>query len=147
MIAETRDYDTINPLMELHRDIVGDFDLQKWLDDDRNLAFVDDKGNIGLLEYDRDKLYNSHLFFHSRGRDAILRAKAMILNAFDNYPVLVMRGYTPLTNRAARWVDRQLGFTSYGKIHMNGTPDCELFLLTKQEFEDKHGRTLRRLFA
>lgn len=144
MIVETKDFDKINVMMDKHRDIVADFDLKKWLDDKNNLAFTDDRENIGLLEYDRPGLYNSHLFFNSRGREALQCAKDMIANAFDNYPVEVMRGYTPLTNKAARWFDRQLGYTSYGVIHMNGTPDCELFILTKQEFEDKYGWSSRR---
>lgn len=145
MIEPTRDFDKINVMMDRHRDIVGNFDLQLWLTNDKNLAFTDDRDNIGLLEYDRPGIYNSHMFFNSRGKETLDRATEMIKYAFDNYPVEVMRGYTPLTNKAARWVDRQLGYTSYGEIDMVGTPRCELFILTRKEFEVKHGRTSRRI--
>jgi len=49
-----------------------------------------------------------------------------------------MRGYTPVDNRAARWINRQLGYTSYGVLSQLNPP-CELFIVTKQEFHQKFG--------
>jgi len=141
-IVRTQDYDAVGNILETYRDIIGGFDLGPWLSDDNNLAFIDDTGNLGLLEYDTPGVYNSHMFFCSRGRDAINKATEMIGNAFEHYPVQVMRGYTDVSNRAARWMDRQLGYTSYGVLSTLNPP-CELFILTKKEFEVKHGKSTR----
>lgn len=143
MVQETRDQDVILSVLDRHRDIIGGFDLTSWISDKNNLAFVDDIGNIGLLEYDSPGLYNSHMFFVSRGREAINKAIEMIGYAFEHCPVQVMRGYTDVSNRAARWIDRQLGYTSYGVLSTLNPP-CELFILTKKEFEAKHGQSPRQ---
>lgn len=143
MISVTKDPAVVSEAISPYEKMTGKTDATDWLSKEENLAFTDGEGNVGLLQYDRPGVYNAHLFLSVKGRKAIELAKAMMFYAFDNYPVEVMRGYTPLTNRAARWIDRQLGFTSYGALP-TVAPPCELFILTKQEFGAKHGFSFRR---
>jgi len=146
MIKITKDFSVIDEAIDKYRGMSGDGDLQEWIDKEGNLAFVDDLGNVGILHKADDGplgLYEAHIFFKSRGREAIQRAVQMMSFGFDNTDCLVMRGYTPVDNRAARWMNRQLGYTSYG-ILSQLNPPCELFIVTKQEFGAKHGSTTRK---
>lgn len=143
MIFRTKNSSIVSAAISPYEKMTGKTDATEWLSKEDNLAFTDGKGNVGLLEYSTPGVYNAHLFLIAKGRSAIELAKSMMFYAFDNYPVQIMRGYTPLTNRAARWIDRQLGFTSYGALPTT-TPPCELFILTKQEFGAKHGFSFRK---
>ena len=138
VIVQTKDFFIIDGAIDQYRGMAGDGDLQEWIDTDGNKAFVDDLGNVGILHRDSPNVYDSHIFFKSRGREAITRAKEMMSFGFENTDCLVMRGYTPVDNRAARWINRQLGYTSYGVLSQLNPP-CELFIVTKQEFHQKFG--------
>ena len=137
-IYRTRDHDTVADAIKDYRYMTGDGDLGEWLLNEDHYAFMDEVGNLGIIRKDRDGLFDSHIFFKSRGREAYKKAVDMMMNAFDNYDVKIMRGYTPLYNKAARWMNRQLGYTSYGPLP-DLDPPCELFIVTKDEFYTKHG--------
>jgi hypothetical protein len=138
VITITKDFKTIDDAIDKYRGMAGDGDLQEWIDTEGNMAFVDDLGNVGILHREEPHIYDSHIFFKSRGREAITKAVEMMKYGFENTDCLVMRGYTPLYNKAARWINRQLGYKSYGVISQLNPP-CELFIVTKQEFGAKHG--------
>jgi len=140
-VERTKDFAVIDEAIDKYRGMAGDGDLQEWIDKEGNLAFVDDLGNVGILHKADDGpkgLYEAHIFFKSRGREAIQRAVQMMSFGFNETDCLCMRGYTPLDNKAARWMNRQLGYTSYG-ILSQLNPPCELFIVTKQEFHKRFG--------
>ncbi|MFC0304392.1 hypothetical protein ACFSTI_29280 [Rhizorhabdus histidinilytica] len=62
-----------------------------------------------------------------RGRRCIAEFRRMIDWMFEQEGARTIWGQTPIANKAARWLNRQLGGTSYGirEHHISGP--CELF--------------------
>lgn len=111
------------------------FDPHSWLNNYDNIALEED-GNYALFQHEGSGLYTGHYFFKVRGRKAINLGNKMLSHLFANFPATAVRGMTPLEKRPARWMARQLGFTSHGPIEY-GNRWCELFILTEQEHKDK----------
>lgn len=136
MIYRSTDTEQFERQMEEFRDIIEDLDVKGWLENPNNICLVDDRGNIGLLDYASPGLYNVHCFFQDRGKDAIKHGRAMLKYAFHYDEVKVMRGLTPLKLIGARWFNRKMGMQSEGVLYYGDEPS-ELFILTKQMFNDK----------
>ena len=96
-----------------------------WVASENNWALIDDHGNIGLLDYQRPGVYEPHLYFSDRGREALDRAKAMIAWVFDNTDAQELRGKTPILKRGAWWVVRMIGFKRTGMGHTEYCPVYE----------------------
>jgi hypothetical protein len=119
-------------LLERHRDKLGDVDLEEYFKNKNHINIC--KGNdVALFTYNWPGLYTGHYFFESRGKAARERGLEILSEVFTRHPVLTIRGLTPVENRAARWMSRQLGFESLGFVE---TPkgECEIFLLTKEDY-------------
>lgn len=109
------------------------FSTVDWAKDHNNIALINDNGDIALFEWEARGCYSGHYSFKSRGRKAIDSGKAFLDEVFDPcYNVEVIRGLTPLENLGARWMSRQLGFTSYGPVKTDIGPH-EIFILTRKE--------------
>lgn len=104
-----------------------------WLESGDNYALTDGE-NWALFERGTDGVYTGHYFFVIRGRSALKLGKEMLEYLFTNTDINVLRGLTPLHKLGARWLSRQLGFTSYGVVHTY--EPCELFIMTRQEWKD-----------
>lgn len=132
-----RTYNPLDIAMGLavyHEIIGGEFNPFEWIADERNIALqVGD--SFGIFQYDADGVYTGHYFFSlkDRGKKAIALGKEMLKDAFDQHDVKVVRGLTPLQNRPARWMARQLGFKSFGVVDIISGP-CELFIQTADQF-------------
>jgi hypothetical protein len=123
-----------------HNPANTDIDHRMWLLDRRNIMFHEN-GNVGLATFEYPGVYNIHWFFEDRGRAAIKMAHRMMDKFFQDYGAEAIRGLTPMDNKAARWLARQVGLTSYGTIEcITGTH--ELFCMTRDDFyinkEDKN---------
>lgn len=120
---------------DVYRDAI---DFKEWMEGD-NIALIDDDGNIGLFEKNYPGVFTAHYLFlpSCRGRKAINLSIQMLREIFTNHGAKTIRGVTPLSNMAARWITRQLGFTSHGVCTFLQGP-CELFTLTIDEFFHKH---------
>lgn len=108
----------------------------EWLADPVNIALENEQGDLALFEYGlpQKKIYSGHYFFKSRGKQAIVTARAFLDELFNScYNIHVLMGLVPIENRAARWMSRRIGFTSHGNEEINGN-EYELFILTKKEF-------------
>jgi hypothetical protein len=103
----------------------GELDPTALLSDERNIWLFDERGGA-VFAWRGPGIYEGHSFFRVRGREA-LKAGRECLGMIE---ARMIWGATPLENNAARWFNRQLGFTSLGMID---TPDgrCELFTLEK----------------
>lgn len=112
--------------------IVG-FEPGDWLFG-ANIALVNDKNDVALLEYTAPGKFTGHYFFLSRGKDAVTSAKDFLREAFEEHPVEAITGLTPHVKRGALWLNKQIGFTSYGTIETQIGP-CEIVILTKKEWE------------
>jgi len=109
-------------------------DPVEWIKDPENIALVNDRGDLAVFEKGIKHVYSGHYYFKSRGRSALIAAREFldeIFNTCYNIPVII--GLTPLNYLGARWLSRQVGFTSHGVIHFNDK-HYELFILTKEEF-------------
>lgn len=88
-----------------------------------------------LFEYDAPGTYTGHfLFREARGKTAVNISNVFLTEMFDTYGAEVIRGLTPVSNRAALWMARRLGFTSYGIVE-TCAGDMELFILSKKDFK------------
>ncbi len=113
-------------------------DMSDWVADDRNIA-LEENEDYGVFEYFLPGVYTGHYFFNSRGSKARARAIRMLDEVFQNYGVQLIRGLTPVHHRGALWMNRQLGFTSYGVVETIAGPH-ELFILPKEDFRLRFGK-------
>lgn len=114
-------------------------DPVEWLANPTNIALENSHGDIALFEYGlpQKKIYSGHYFFKSRGKQAIQVAREFLDEIFNScYNIHVVIGLVPIERKAARWITRRLGFTSYGIEEIRGK-EYELFILTQKEFN--HG--------
>lgn len=113
-------------------------DAIDWLSDPVNIALENEQGDIALFEYGlpHKKIYSGHYIFKSRGKAAIQAARDFLDEIFNScYNISIVMGLTPVEYRAAKWLTRRIGFTSYGIEEIRGK-QYELFILTKKEFEN-----------
>lgn len=120
--------DAVSPYLKNY----GGFEPISWLEDQNNLAFTDEKGNVSLFEKGSDGIHTGHYFFVVRGKAALVLAREMLDHFFEESGAKAIRGLTPLTNLGARWMSRQLGFKGHGVVHTASGP-CELFIKTKEQ--------------
>lgn len=107
------------------------FNTSEWLSDLDNIAIINSDKDVALFEHIENGLYQGHYFFNeAKGRKAIELGTNIIKLLLEDYSdkVRVVQGLTPVDNRKARWVSRQLGFNSLG-IVTTEEGECELFFL------------------
>lgn len=116
---------------EEYRDTLMGFDPDSWITNTDNVAYWDGE-NLALFEKGSDGVYTGHYFYVVRGKAAKKLALETLDIFFKEMGVDVVRGLTPLHNKAARWMSRQLGFKSAGPIN---TPNgyCELFVMSPND--------------
>lgn len=133
----TTDLELVKDATDPYRDGMHGFYPEEWLSNDENVALTNSRGDISLFERELPGVVTGHYFFHSRGHHAVRAAKEMLEEIFTgDYDVKLIRGLTPLEKLGARWMNKQLGFTSYGVVQTKVGP-CELVILTKQEWENR----------
>lgn len=111
----------------------------EWLSQPENIVLENDKGDLALFEYSFPikKVYSGHYYFQSRGRSAIEAGRGFLDELFNScYNINIVMGLSPLEHKGARWISKQLGFTSYGTEEYNDK-QYELFIITKKEFNDE----------
>lgn len=109
--------------------------LEDWISDFFNIALTNEAGDVALFEYVKEGLYTGHYFYNSRGRKALSTSEEFLNEIFSREEVQAIQGFTPLRNRKARWLSRQIGFSSYGVIQLN--EPCEHFILTRNEYNQR----------
>jgi hypothetical protein len=97
-----------------------DFDAIDWVANHHNIILQEGK-DLALFECQKPGIVAGHYYFQSRGRQAINVGRKFLNEVFDE-GVQLIQGMTPLTNLGARWMSRQLGFTSHGVMYVQNTP-------------------------
>ena|SRR6185369_13154121 len=133
MSIRTYDPDVFRHAFDDHPEYMEGIEPEDWVGDHKNLMFEKD-GSVGLFTYNYPGVYTGHWFFKVRGRKALDLAREMLREAFSG-DVKVVRGMTSVNLPAARWAARQIGMTSHGMMTSPKWGECELFTLTKKEFE------------
>lgn len=136
MLRFSQSFVGLTEAIEPYEYLLG-FDPVSWLATEGNLAITDGE-NWALFDKQPDGVYTGHYFFVVRGKAARQLGKEMLAFFFENTDVQALRGMTPLENLGARWMSRQLGFKGYGVIETMRGP-CELFILTRREWELNNG--------
>lgn len=106
---------------------------EKWLAKPANVMLVEGD-NVGLATYEYPGVYTVHWFFTARGREAIKLARRMFKVMFDEYGAETLRGLTRVDLKAARWLAKQAGLTSYGFVTFKDGDEYEILFITKDEF-------------
>lgn len=109
------------------------FNYQGWLDNKNNVMLVDGD-DVGLATFEYPGVYTVHWFFVSRGRQALRTAKLMLGHMFEVYDAKILRGLTPVNLKAARWLAKQAGLTSYGIVECLDGPH-EIMCITRHDYE------------
>ena len=90
------------------------FDVEKWLSEPRNYAYKEGD-NVAFGEYKSPGVYWVHFCYDTaRGREAIDLTKRMFKQLCEDTPLKTAIGFIHVDNRKARWLIRQVGFTSLG---------------------------------
>lgn len=122
---------------EAVRTLIGrdDVDTIEWMSNPDHIVLENRVGDIAIFEPDRNRIYSGHYFFKSRGRQAINSGRELLDELFNScYNISIITGFVPLEHLGARWMSRQLGFTSHGVVQYLDDKHYELFILTKEEF-------------
>lgn len=112
-----------------------------WLENLNNIC-LKEYDNLSLFEFESPGVYSGHYFFNSaRGRSAKDLAEKMLEEMFSGIyaDVRIIKGLTPTRKAGARWMNKQLGFKSYGVIETCVEP-CELVILTKEEWLERSSK-------
>lgn len=94
-----------------------------WVASEKNYAFIDDHGNIGLLDWKSPGVYEPHLYFSDRGGEALARATAMIAYTFAETDAQVLNGHTPILCKGAWYIVRKIGFKRVGLVTTDFGPE------------------------
>lgn len=135
----TFDASLIAPAVDFFlKDQENSVDLIDWVADKSNIALVNEHGDLALFEKTMKDNYTGHYFFKSRGRKAINAGRDFLDEIFNTcYNIPILLGLCPLGNLGARWMSRQLGFTSYGAIDYINDKKYEMFIITKEEYNNR----------
>jgi hypothetical protein len=111
----------------------AEFDPAAWLENTNNVMLTDGD-SVGLATYNRPGVYSVHWFFKVGGRQAINLAREMLGVMFNEHGAEAIRGLTPESIKAARWLAKQVGMKSYGFVEYHDDQPHELMIMTRQEF-------------
>jgi hypothetical protein len=136
------DAQALAAVLSQYEDHVGDPEMAyDWVANDQNVLLRSDD-NFALFDYTYPGMFTAHYFFGSaRGREALKLSREMLKTIFLEHGAHVIRGLTPVENKKAAWMTRQLGFTSHDFVETSAGL-CEVFLLTLDEFfgaDKQHG--------
>lgn len=120
MIRRTTLVEDVQQAIDQVRDDLKGEPVDLWLAFDKNVALINERNDVGLFEYRNDGTYTLHCFFHSRGRDAVQAARELLDYAFNETPVKITIGFTPVDKKGAMWLCRHVGFDILGYEDIDG---------------------------
>lgn len=133
MIARSFNPEIMRQALLMLPDDNSDIDCDAWVRNHNHVMLVDGD-NIGLATFEYPGLYTVHWFYTVRGREAIKLARRMLDVMFTEYGAQAIRGITAKDLKAARWLAKQVGLTSYGEYVGWDGQAYEIQCITKQEF-------------
>lgn len=133
----TYDQNVVQKALELYSGEIEGLDLTEWLANTLNIALVNSKGDVSLLEHQAhlENTVCAHYFYFSRGKEAIKTAQEFMKEVFTEYYPEVIIGMTPENHKGALWLNRRLGLTEHGTINTVIGP-CRFVMITKQQWKD-----------
>lgn len=126
------DPEVMRKAFEPHPDLFPvDTNFESWLANKNNVMLVEGE-SVGLACHEYPGVYTGHYLFKVRGREALKLARRMMEWMIENEGAKAFTGITPVDNKAARWFNRNLGFTSFGVLETERGPH-EMFCITADE--------------
>lgn len=111
--------------------------MQTVIDDD-GISLIEGEDSAVFL-FEKPGVFSGHYFFsEARGRAAINLANRMLNEMFSKHGARLIAGLTPVENRAATWITRQLGFSSQGVVDQPDVGPATIFTLTREEFYERN---------
>ena len=101
-----------------------------WLADNRNIPVVVDE-DVTLFDYESAGMYQVHVLYKSRGRQAIDRAKEAFAEMFTKHNASVIIGLVPDFRRDVKLVARWTGGKNTGLVETEHGP-CEVYVWTDE---------------
>lgn len=95
-----------------------------------NTAVTFPNGDIVLFDDEGDKIYQVHVLFESRGREAIVRVRAAFQQMFEERGARVIFGMVPNFRRDVKLLARWCGMKAQG-LRWTPAGACELYVLPK----------------
>lgn len=105
-------------------------DGRAWLSDTGNIPITFDNGDIVLFDDEGEGIYQIHVLFKSRGREAIVSVKEAFRRMFLDRGAQMIMGLVPDFRRDVKMLARWSGMKSQGLRYTSEGP-CELFVLSK----------------
>lgn len=134
MIQRCYDLDVVRNALAPYPELLPkNFDYEEWIEDTTNII-LQEGDSLGMFSHEYPGVFSGHYFFKARGKEALTIARNMLVEIFTNYGAKMIKGTTPVNNKGAMWMNRQLGFTSHGIIEDPVNGDGELFCLSLDEF-------------
>ena len=93
----------------------GNFSATRWLLDERNVALRIGP-DLAMFEHMGPGTYQGHIWFRSKGREALERAEAMLDQMASDHGAKTIVGEIPARNRKTALFMRWLGFSFDGEI-------------------------------
>jgi hypothetical protein len=101
-----------------------------WLSTTGNIPITFENGNIVLFDDEGEGIYQIHVLFNSRGREAIIDIKEAFRRMFIDNGAQMIMGLVPDFRRDVKMLARWAGMKSRGLRNTSEGP-CELFVLSK----------------
>lgn len=105
-----------------------------WLAFEGNIPITSDKGDVTLFDYEGDGVYEIHVLYVSRGREAIREAGAAIRTMFEKHGASLIYAMVPVIRLEVKLLARWTGMRSAGLRDMQSGL-CELFVLSKFQWK------------
>lgn len=127
MIQRSTDADFLQRTLDQYPELVQNFDAKEWLTEGANIL-LRSQNNLALFEKIGNGLYEGHMFFKVRGREAITLALRMLKELEEARTVVAI---IPSWNRKSQWIVRQIGFNYNGPIEKVNGPH-EMFIYSRR---------------
>lgn len=135
-VRRTYDWEDIHNQTKKYMQDLPCFWPEDWVSSDKNIALTNDVGDIGMYDY-QPTGYEAHLYYTSRGRQALDVAVEMVQWFFDNTTEDVIFGETPILHKAAWLLARKTGFQRVSIIRQDHGPMYRS-IMTRYRWETLH---------
>jgi len=104
-----------------------------WLSNAGNIPITFDNGDIALFDDEGEGIYQVHVLFNSRGREAINRVREAFRQMFADHNAGMIFGMVPDFRRDVKMLARWVGCKSAG-LRATSEGPCELFIMSSMQW-------------
>lgn len=136
MIKRIHDPEVLREAGRPYPEMFAKVDVDAWVANKNNILLQDGE-DVCFFTFEYPGVYTGHYFFKAKGKE-VLSKGVEVLRWMFGHDAKAIRGETPIENRAARLMNRKVGFTSYGIIESPKWGPHEHFIMTQEEFKERH---------